>query len=183
MAHGLGMRDQLHDHVALDEIELYAEVLIAVAGADHPLSPAEIDRVLGLGHEPDPGPERRDTPEPLTHSTAPGTDTTAPGAPDTPEADPIEARQAAAAPRPRRPAAPERPADTAGPGRGGAPLVYGTTGSEPGSDSRIIAPVPLARDGRSPTPLLPLLHDSLPGGSRTAHPLCGPFVPWRAWQL
>ncbi|GAA1460100.1 hypothetical protein NE857_32570 [Nocardiopsis exhalans] len=183
MAHGLGMRDRLHDHVALDEIELYAEVLIAVADADRPLSPAEIDRVLGLGQEPDPGPELRDTPEPLAHSPAPGTDTTAPGATDTPEAGPSEACQPAAAPRPRRPAAGERPANTAGPGHGSAPFIYGTTGSGPGSDSRIIAPVPPARDGRAPTPVLPLLHDSLPGGSRTAHPLCGPFVPWRAWQL
>ncbi|WP_051415881.1 hypothetical protein [Nocardiopsis sp. CNT312] len=38
----------LHDHVALDEIELYAEVLIAVADARRPLSRAEIDRVLGV---------------------------------------------------------------------------------------------------------------------------------------
>ncbi len=43
-----GLRDRLHDHVALDEIELYAEVLIAVAETDHPLSPAEIDRALGV---------------------------------------------------------------------------------------------------------------------------------------
>ncbi|WP_160050330.1 hypothetical protein [Nocardiopsis sp. FR4] len=60
----------LHDHVALDEIELYAEVLIAVADADRPLSPAEIDRVLGVSPRParqgargpetgrPPGPER-----------------------------------------------------------------------------------------------------------------------------
>ncbi|RKS06227.1 hypothetical protein DFP74_1852 [Nocardiopsis sp. Huas11] len=41
-------RLSLHDHVALDEIELYAEVLIAVADADRPLGPAEIDQVLGL---------------------------------------------------------------------------------------------------------------------------------------
>ncbi|MFJ9555538.1 hypothetical protein ACIRPH_17110 [Nocardiopsis sp. NPDC101807] len=42
------VRSSLHDRVALDEIDLYSEVLIAVACADHPLSPAEIDRVLGL---------------------------------------------------------------------------------------------------------------------------------------
>lgn len=46
--------DHLHDHVALDEIELYAEVLIAVADADRPLSSAEIDRVLGLGGPAEP---------------------------------------------------------------------------------------------------------------------------------
>lgn len=65
----LGDHPFLHDHVALDEIELYAEVLIAVADAEHPLSTEEIDRVLGLssmdedaapGSDPDrlPGPTR-----------------------------------------------------------------------------------------------------------------------------
>ncbi|WP_047868463.1 hypothetical protein [Nocardiopsis sp. RV163] len=48
MNHSLDLHDHLHDHVALDEIELYAEVLIAVADADRPLSPEEIDRVVGL---------------------------------------------------------------------------------------------------------------------------------------
>ncbi|NYH52376.1 hypothetical protein HNR06_001965 [Nocardiopsis arvandica] len=43
----------LHDHVALDEIELYAEVLIAVADADHRLTPDEIDRVLGVSSSED----------------------------------------------------------------------------------------------------------------------------------
>ncbi|CAM3913616.1 hypothetical protein GCM10009799_22780 [Nocardiopsis rhodophaea] len=48
---------RLHDHVALAEIELYAEVLSAVATAEAPLSLDEIDRVLGvhpaaLGQEP-----------------------------------------------------------------------------------------------------------------------------------
>ena len=46
------MRDdvdlRLHDAVALEEIELYAEVLSAVATADGPLSTEEIDEVLGL---------------------------------------------------------------------------------------------------------------------------------------
>jgi hypothetical protein len=40
---------RFHDRVALDEIELYAEVLSAVANADRRLTPAEIDEVLGLG--------------------------------------------------------------------------------------------------------------------------------------
>ena len=40
---------QLHDRVALDEIELYAEVLSAVAASDHPLTDDELDEVLGLG--------------------------------------------------------------------------------------------------------------------------------------
>ncbi len=40
---------RLHDRVALDEIELYAEVLTAVAASDGPLTSAELDAVLGLG--------------------------------------------------------------------------------------------------------------------------------------
>jgi len=39
---------RVHDLVALDEIELYAEVLSAVATADRPLTLAELDQVLGL---------------------------------------------------------------------------------------------------------------------------------------
>jgi hypothetical protein len=49
------MRDDLdervHDAVALDEIDLYADVLSAVATADHKLSDDEIDAVLGLSRE------------------------------------------------------------------------------------------------------------------------------------
>ncbi len=36
------------DYVALDEIDLYAEVLSAVAASDRPLTPEELDEVLGL---------------------------------------------------------------------------------------------------------------------------------------
>lgn len=39
---------RVHDRVALDEIELYAEVLSAVATADRPLTAEELDRVLGV---------------------------------------------------------------------------------------------------------------------------------------
>jgi hypothetical protein len=39
---------RLHDRVALAEIELYAEVLIAVAAADRPLTLQELDTVLGV---------------------------------------------------------------------------------------------------------------------------------------
>lgn len=39
---------RLHDRVALDEIELYAEVLTACAATDRPLTSTEIDAVLGL---------------------------------------------------------------------------------------------------------------------------------------
>jgi len=37
------------DRVALDEIELYAEVLSAVAVCDRPLTSQELDEVLGVG--------------------------------------------------------------------------------------------------------------------------------------
>jgi hypothetical protein len=47
---------RVHDRVALDEIELYAEILTAVAAAERPLSTAEIDLALGIrqagGREP-----------------------------------------------------------------------------------------------------------------------------------
>lgn len=46
---------RVHDLVALAEIELYAEVLSAVATADRPLTVAELDAVLGVcppGHGP-----------------------------------------------------------------------------------------------------------------------------------
>ncbi|HEY5355173.1 MAG TPA: hypothetical protein VIK57_22245 [Streptosporangiaceae bacterium] len=36
------------DRVALDEIELYAEVLSAVAMREQPLTDAELDAVLGI---------------------------------------------------------------------------------------------------------------------------------------
>ncbi len=39
---------RVHDRVALDEIEVYAEVLSAVAATDRPLTPAELDEALGI---------------------------------------------------------------------------------------------------------------------------------------
>jgi hypothetical protein len=39
---------RVHDRVALDEIELYSEVLSAVAMTDRPLTMAEIDKALGV---------------------------------------------------------------------------------------------------------------------------------------
>jgi len=39
---------RVHDRVAMDEIELYTEVLSAVAVADRPLTPDELDAVLGV---------------------------------------------------------------------------------------------------------------------------------------
>jgi hypothetical protein len=44
---------RVHDRVALDEIELYTEVLSAVAASDRPLTAEELDRVLGV--KPRPG--------------------------------------------------------------------------------------------------------------------------------
>ncbi|MHB1595445.1 MAG: hypothetical protein ACYCO9_12775 [Streptosporangiaceae bacterium] len=43
-----GLDHRIHDAVALDEIDLYAEVLSAVATADRRLTDAEIDVILGL---------------------------------------------------------------------------------------------------------------------------------------
>ena len=40
--------DRLHDAVALDEINLYGDVLSAVAASDRPLTDDEIDAVLGV---------------------------------------------------------------------------------------------------------------------------------------
>jgi hypothetical protein len=39
---------RVHDLVALDEIDLYTDVLSAVAAADRPLTDAEIDDVIGI---------------------------------------------------------------------------------------------------------------------------------------
>jgi hypothetical protein len=48
--------DRLHDAVALDEIDLFADVLSAVAAADRPLTDDEIDAVLGVRHSPSASP-------------------------------------------------------------------------------------------------------------------------------
>lgn len=42
---------RVHDRVALDEIELYSEILTAVAAADGPLTTDQIDMVLGVRPE------------------------------------------------------------------------------------------------------------------------------------
>jgi hypothetical protein len=39
---------RVHDRVALDEIDLYAEVLSAVAASDRPLTAEELDQVLDV---------------------------------------------------------------------------------------------------------------------------------------
>lgn len=38
----------VHDRVALDEIGLFAELIIAAERSEEPLSRADIDRILGL---------------------------------------------------------------------------------------------------------------------------------------
>jgi hypothetical protein len=43
---------RVHDRVALDEIDLYTEVLSAVAASDKPLTHEELDRVLGVLPDP-----------------------------------------------------------------------------------------------------------------------------------
>jgi hypothetical protein len=39
---------RVQDRVALDEIDLYAEVLSAVAASERPLTAEELDQVLGV---------------------------------------------------------------------------------------------------------------------------------------
>lgn len=84
----LGDHPFLHDHVALDEIELYAEVLIAVADADHPLSTEEIDRVLGLSSvdvDASTGPEPGRLPGPTHTGVGPCVPDERAGRPPSPE--------------------------------------------------------------------------------------------------
>ncbi len=172
MVNGLGLEDRLHDHVALDEIELYAEVLIAVADTDRQLSPAEIDRALGL------------TRTPLASGTvAPPPDgdgvreTDDAGNPpvSTSETTSPDGSHPQGAPSPREPA----PSRTKRPCGGDAP--------DTPSETRYAGPVPPARDGhRPPTFVLPV-HGAVPDGASASRPLCDVvlphFVPWRAWHL
>lgn len=44
---------RVHDRVALDEIDLYTDVLSAVAASDGPLTDAELDAVLGVSSNAD----------------------------------------------------------------------------------------------------------------------------------
>lgn len=41
---------RIHDYIALDEIELYGELMIAASKSQGPLSTAEIDAILGITH-------------------------------------------------------------------------------------------------------------------------------------
>ena len=42
---------RVQDPLVLDEIELYGDLVIAASASDEPLSPDEIDRVLGVAGE------------------------------------------------------------------------------------------------------------------------------------
>lgn len=126
MNHAIGLRDRLHDHVALDEIELYAELLIAVADADQQLSFDEIDRALGIAehsedaHEGAPVTGGPRCPE---HERE-GSDPRAPGTTRPEKAPP---RSAGTAPSPRPPG-PRREGPRADLDRNVAPAG---TGQEP----------------------------------------------------
>jgi hypothetical protein len=43
---------RVHDDVALGEIELYTDVLTAVAASEGPLSQRELDEALGVDRQP-----------------------------------------------------------------------------------------------------------------------------------
>jgi hypothetical protein len=68
---------RVHDMVALDEIELYAEVLSAVAASDRPLTDDELDEVLGLLPIAGRRPVRTD---PLRGAASPAADAALPAA-------------------------------------------------------------------------------------------------------
>ncbi|MEU3015770.1 hypothetical protein ABZ635_00045 [Nocardiopsis sp. NPDC007018] len=169
--YGLGVADRLHDHVALDEIELYAEVLIAVADTEHPLSPAEIDRALGLpcrtvagGPPPDDSPATSHDGDPSASEPEPTTPGEA-ARPDAPNAAPASPVPAPAGPeRVRRQPVPE---GVPGTGRPGA--------------------VPPARDGHRPPVFVLPVRGGTPDPPSGPRPLCDVvlphFVPWRAWHL
>lgn len=153
MAHSPGLRDRLHDHVALDEIELYAEVLIAVADTDHPLSPTEIDHVLGLASEPPAG----GPPGPPPQITAADAETTGAGSAGTPPTSRKE---------PKRETPRERGSET----RFAGPIPPARDGRRP---STVVLPAHgAASDGaRTSQPLCgPFL------------PRFVPWRAWRVWQ-
>ncbi len=49
---------RVHDPLALAEIELYGELVIAATGSDGPLTREQIDEILGVGPAPGPAPAR-----------------------------------------------------------------------------------------------------------------------------
>ncbi|MBE1455998.1 hypothetical protein H4W79_000212 [Nocardiopsis terrae] len=160
MASTPGLRNRLHDHVALDEIELYAEVLIAVADTDHALSPAELDRALGLTTGPGASAPPAVSAEDV-HPHGP------------PTGDPPDG-EVQAPPRPRDPARPEE----------------GARGEEPEETApRDPGPLEEVSQGRHPDPAVPPRTGHRPAtvvlpahgtgsDTRPPHPRCEPFLPW-----
>lgn len=116
MDHGTGLRDHLHDHVALNEIELYAEVLIAVADTDQRLSTSEIDRALGLSPSAEEGGTGTHRPS-NDHRTASRVDAPTPAPTDTARPS-RHAPAAAPLPAPRTEEAPDRPGPSSLPAPG-----------------------------------------------------------------
>lgn len=157
-------RLSLHDHVALDEIELYAEVLIAVADADRPLRPAEIDHVLGLAPARPASSVCAPSPVAATTVTDPaptsrGDEPTRPPGPNGPTGPP--SRVPGKGPDPAPPPPDERESDAATPP--GSPLV-----PEPRS---LTAPLPVPDLPWAVTPLayeIPLPSVPPPSPSPTA---------------
>ena len=170
---GLGLRDRLHDRVALDEIELYSEVLIAVAGTDRPLSATEIDRVLGVtATAPDASEQTAEPGEQALDgggrpSSEPARRPGTAGPPGAPEPAPNRA------PEPSPPEPCEQGAHTDGP-----------TVQDAGTDQPEDAPpghsAPLPDDPRSTSVSRPVRR-AVPKPAREPNPLCGPahrIYPW-----
>ncbi|MEU3305760.1 hypothetical protein [Nocardiopsis sp. NPDC006832] len=102
MNHGVDLCERLHDHVALDEIELYAEVLTAVADTDQSLSLDEIDRALGIVEHPE-GDHGGTPPAGGTPCPEPGREEPDPRAPEPTPPEGASPRGAGIAPAPRPP--------------------------------------------------------------------------------
>jgi hypothetical protein len=56
---------RVHDRIALDEIDLYSEMIIAASLSEGPLTPKQIDAALGLAGRPVTG-------KPTAHPVRPG---------------------------------------------------------------------------------------------------------------
>ncbi|GAB3711852.1 hypothetical protein [Nocardiopsis oceani] len=169
---GLGLRDRLHDHVALDEIELYAEVLIAVADTDRPLSATEIDRVLGLtsavpaesGQTAEPGEQA------LDGGDRPGSDPARRPRAAGPRGAPVPAPDRVPEPSPPEPSEQDTHPD-------------GPTARDAGTGREDASPdhsVPLQDDPRT-TSVARAVRRAVPKPSREPNPLCSSthrIYPW-----
>ena len=65
------LNPRVHERVALDEIELYAEVLSAAAAADRPLTAAELDEALGISEGPGATDPKREEKSPSSPAPRP----------------------------------------------------------------------------------------------------------------